>query len=300
MPGRDRSGRAGVDWCRGDSPGRRPAARGSLDQRDGRCRHGAKGQDGRRYVYLGPRLDAPPMDVFEGAILFDEPGVKAVEFTQRAHGLAHFPPRHLGSRRPAGAAGTTRARDPSSAPLAGLHHSGARSAAAAGCRVVRGQLGRLSLLLARGRADLSLHRSRNRIMSRCVSRSFWSCCSRTTSAAQGTVVASGARAGRRARRPAGRAAPVPRYTEHHRCCGRPASTGLPSGVRRVLALPRPGHAPRPVAVRRGTPAGRAEGRAQPPKRPASSDMRRAGLRCWPGSWIGSRGPWTDAKRTSPR
>jgi hypothetical protein len=30
------------------------------------------------------------MDVFEGAILFDEPGVKAVEFTQRAHGLAHF------------------------------------------------------------------------------------------------------------------------------------------------------------------------------------------------------------------
>jgi hypothetical protein len=30
------------------------------------------------------------MDVFEGAILFDEPGVKAVEFTQRAHALAHF------------------------------------------------------------------------------------------------------------------------------------------------------------------------------------------------------------------
>jgi hypothetical protein len=49
-----------------------------------------KGPDGRRFVYLGPRLDAPPMDVFEGAILFDEPGVKAVEFTQRAHALAHF------------------------------------------------------------------------------------------------------------------------------------------------------------------------------------------------------------------
>ena len=30
------------------------------------------------------------MDVFEGAMLFDEPGVKAVEFSQRAHGLAHF------------------------------------------------------------------------------------------------------------------------------------------------------------------------------------------------------------------
>ena len=30
------------------------------------------------------------MDVFEGKVLFDEPGVKAVEFTQRAHALAHF------------------------------------------------------------------------------------------------------------------------------------------------------------------------------------------------------------------
>jgi hypothetical protein len=49
-----------------------------------------KGQDGRRFVFLGPRLDAPPMDVFEGAILFDEPGVKAVEFSDRAHALAHF------------------------------------------------------------------------------------------------------------------------------------------------------------------------------------------------------------------
>lgn len=45
---------------------------------------------GRCFVYLGPRLDAPPMDVFEGAVLFDEPGVKAVEFSQRAHALAHF------------------------------------------------------------------------------------------------------------------------------------------------------------------------------------------------------------------
>jgi hypothetical protein len=45
---------------------------------------------GRQFVYLGPRLDAPPMDVFEGRVLFDEPGVKAVEFSQRAHALAHF------------------------------------------------------------------------------------------------------------------------------------------------------------------------------------------------------------------
>ncbi len=49
-----------------------------------------KGEQGRQFVYLGPRLDAPPMDVFEGAVLFDEPGVKAVEFSQRAHALAHF------------------------------------------------------------------------------------------------------------------------------------------------------------------------------------------------------------------
>jgi hypothetical protein len=46
--------------------------------------------EARRYLYLGPRLDAPPMDVFEGAVIFDEPGVKVVEFTQRAHALAHF------------------------------------------------------------------------------------------------------------------------------------------------------------------------------------------------------------------
>ncbi len=44
----------------------------------------------RQYIYFGPRLDAPPMDVFEGKVLFDEPGVKAVEFSQRAHALAHF------------------------------------------------------------------------------------------------------------------------------------------------------------------------------------------------------------------
>jgi hypothetical protein len=49
-----------------------------------------RGPEGRRFVYLGPRMDAPPMDVFEGRVLFDEPGVKAVEFVERSHGLAHF------------------------------------------------------------------------------------------------------------------------------------------------------------------------------------------------------------------
>ena len=45
---------------------------------------------GRQYVHIGPRLDAPMMDIFEGAVLFDEPGVKAIEFSQRSHAVAHF------------------------------------------------------------------------------------------------------------------------------------------------------------------------------------------------------------------
>jgi len=48
-------------------------------------------RDGRRvFVYLGPRMDAPPADPYEGSLLFDEPGVRAYEFVQRAHALAHF------------------------------------------------------------------------------------------------------------------------------------------------------------------------------------------------------------------
>lgn len=49
-----------------------------------------KTDSGRQFLYLGPRMDAPPMDVFEGAVIFDEPGIKVVEFSQRAHALAHF------------------------------------------------------------------------------------------------------------------------------------------------------------------------------------------------------------------
>jgi hypothetical protein len=48
-------------------------------------------RDGRRvFVYLGPRMDAPPADPYEGSLLYDEPGVRAFEFAQRAHALAHF------------------------------------------------------------------------------------------------------------------------------------------------------------------------------------------------------------------
>lgn len=44
----------------------------------------------RIYVYLGPRMDAPPADPYEGSLLYDEPGVRAFEFRQRVHALAHF------------------------------------------------------------------------------------------------------------------------------------------------------------------------------------------------------------------
>ena len=44
----------------------------------------------RQFVYLGPRMDAPIIDLFEGKVMYDEPGVRAVEFAQRAHALAHF------------------------------------------------------------------------------------------------------------------------------------------------------------------------------------------------------------------
>lgn len=48
-------------------------------------------KDGRpAYVYLGPRMDAPPADPYAGVLLYDEPGVRAFEFAQRAHALAHF------------------------------------------------------------------------------------------------------------------------------------------------------------------------------------------------------------------
>jgi len=47
--------------------------------------------NGRRlYVYLGPRMDAPPADPHEGSLLYDEPGVRAYEFAERSHAIAHF------------------------------------------------------------------------------------------------------------------------------------------------------------------------------------------------------------------
>lgn len=46
--------------------------------------------DARIYVYVGPRMDAPPAAPYEGVLLYDEPGVRAYEFGDRAHALAHF------------------------------------------------------------------------------------------------------------------------------------------------------------------------------------------------------------------
>ena len=48
-------------------------------------------RDGQRtFVYMGPRMDAPPADPYEGSLLYDETGVRAYEFAQRVHAIAHF------------------------------------------------------------------------------------------------------------------------------------------------------------------------------------------------------------------
>jgi hypothetical protein len=48
-------------------------------------------REGQRiFAYMGPRMDAPPADPYEGSLLYDEPGVRAYEFAQRVHAVAHF------------------------------------------------------------------------------------------------------------------------------------------------------------------------------------------------------------------
>lgn len=46
--------------------------------------------EGRRFVFLGPRLDAPQLEAYDGELLLNEPGVMALGFTNRANALAHF------------------------------------------------------------------------------------------------------------------------------------------------------------------------------------------------------------------
>ena len=46
--------------------------------------------ENRTFVYIGPRMDAPPASPYEGSMLYDEPGARAYLFAQKAHALAHF------------------------------------------------------------------------------------------------------------------------------------------------------------------------------------------------------------------
>ncbi|HEY4320257.1 MAG TPA: hypothetical protein VGM77_03680 [Gemmatimonadales bacterium] len=46
--------------------------------------------DGRRWIFLGPRLDAAPVDAYDGEITLDEPGVMGITFQERSLALAHF------------------------------------------------------------------------------------------------------------------------------------------------------------------------------------------------------------------
>jgi hypothetical protein len=44
----------------------------------------------RRWIFIGPRLDTPAIEMLEGDVIVDEPGVRALMFEQRAMALAHF------------------------------------------------------------------------------------------------------------------------------------------------------------------------------------------------------------------
>jgi len=46
--------------------------------------------ENRVFIYMGPRMDAPPAAPQEGSLLFDEPGVRGFEFALRVNALAHF------------------------------------------------------------------------------------------------------------------------------------------------------------------------------------------------------------------
>ena len=49
-----------------------------------------KSADGRQFIFLGPRLDAPRLEAYDGEVLLNEPGVLAIGFSERATALAHF------------------------------------------------------------------------------------------------------------------------------------------------------------------------------------------------------------------
>ncbi|MEP6590912.1 MAG: hypothetical protein ABJC19_07000 [Gemmatimonadota bacterium] len=49
-----------------------------------------KSADGRQFIFVGPRLDAPRLEAYDGEVLLNEPGVLAIGFSERATALAHF------------------------------------------------------------------------------------------------------------------------------------------------------------------------------------------------------------------
>jgi len=49
-----------------------------------------KTPEGRRFVFLGPRLDTVQLDAYDGELILNEPGVMAIGFADRANALAHF------------------------------------------------------------------------------------------------------------------------------------------------------------------------------------------------------------------
>lgn len=46
--------------------------------------------EGKRWIFVGPRMDIPPAEPLDGEVLLDEPGVRAIGFKERASALAHF------------------------------------------------------------------------------------------------------------------------------------------------------------------------------------------------------------------
>ncbi len=46
--------------------------------------------DRHQWVYLGPRLEMPALDPYEGEVLLDEPGIRSIAFGDRAQAVAHF------------------------------------------------------------------------------------------------------------------------------------------------------------------------------------------------------------------
>ena len=98
--------------------------------------------DGRRWVFLGPRLDAAPVDPFEGEHILDEPGVVGIAFGDRAMALAHFLRATGGGGALLAQARPTCTGAAPHASLARADRAGTGRTAPAHCRLVRRLVGR--------------------------------------------------------------------------------------------------------------------------------------------------------------